>query len=288
MTRSHALALLVLAVATLLAGGCAKAPATVPEVVVVERPQLASDPSDAAWLDLPEHVAALLLQDMVDPRLMSASTTEVRVKAMTDGRALAFRLSWADPDQSDLPGPARFTDACAVQLPRSAAPDLPAPQMGEAARPVEIAYWRASWQAVVAGRPDTVTAHYPNATVDHYPFEASPLAAGSAEQAAAAERYAPARALGNTMAGPRSSPVECLVAEGPGTLTPDPSLSADGQGRHREGRWEVVITRPLPASLPAPGRGQVAFAVWEGSHQEVGARKMRTGWVALARPGAGT
>jgi hypothetical protein len=26
---------------------------------------------------------------------------------------------------------------------------------------------------------------------------------------------------------------------------------------------------------------QIAFAVWEGAHTEVGARKMRTGWVPL-------
>jgi hypothetical protein len=29
------------------------------------------------------------------------------------------------------------------------------------------------------------------------------------------------------------------------------------------------------------GRGQVAFAVWQGSNQEAGSRKMRTGWVPL-------
>jgi hypothetical protein len=41
----------------------------------------------------------------------------------------------------------------------------------------------------------------------------------------------------------------------------------------------------MPAGLAPATRTQVAFAVWEGSHDEVGARKMRTGWVQLAMEG---
>jgi DMSO reductase family type II enzyme heme b subunit len=267
----------------LLAASCSRAPKPTPDVVVVDQPRVALDPSDGAWKDLPEHVAPLLLQDMVDPRLMEASTTEVRVQAMTDGKDVAFRLSWADASKSDMPGPAKFSDACAVQLPRNAEPDLPAPQMGESTRPVEIAYWRAAWQAVVDGRGDTIKDIQPNAAVDHYPFQAAPLEPGSPEQKEAALRYAPARAAGNTMSGPRSKPVECLIAEGPGTLSPDPSLTAEGRGSYRQGRWSVVISRPLPEFLRANPRSQIAFAVWEGGHKEVGARKMRTGWVPLVR-----
>lgn len=269
--------------AVVLAVACKKAPVNTPEVVALDRPSIALDPADPAWKDLPAHVENLLPQDLVDPRLMQPSTATVRVQAMTDGKDIAFRLSWSDPSKSDLPGPAKFADACAAQLPKKAAPDLPAPQMGEARRAVEIAYWRASWQAVVDGRGDTIKDIYPNAAVDHYPFEASPLPPGSPEQKEMATRYAPARAVGNTMAGPRTRPVECLIAEGPGTLTPDPSLQANGRGRWSDGEWSVVIARPLPDTLKTTMRDQVAFAVWEGSHQEVGSRKMRSGWVPLLR-----
>ena len=47
---------------------------------------------------------------------------------------------------------AQFPDACAVQLPAKLEPTVPAPQMGEAGKTVEITYWRAAWQAVVDGR----------------------------------------------------------------------------------------------------------------------------------------
>jgi hypothetical protein len=44
----------------------------------------------------------------------------------------------------------------------------------------------------------------------------------------------------------------------------------------------VIIVRPLPGGLTPAVRSQVAFAVWEGSKDEAGARKMRTGWIPLA------
>jgi len=154
--------------------------------------------------------------------------------------------------------------------------------MGEVGRAVEIAYWRAAWQATVDGRPDSIGALYPGAAVDHYPFQAPTLAAGSPEQAAMAARYAPARELGNAMAGPRARPVEDLIAHGPGSLSPAAETRSDGRGARTRTGWAVVISRPLPAGLGAAGRTQAAFAVWEGGREEVGARKMRTGWVPLA------
>jgi DMSO reductase family type II enzyme heme b subunit len=272
----------LVAVLVVLAAACRDAaPPTVPEVVAVGRAALPVDPQDAAWRDAPVHVAPLLLQDMVEPRLLAASTGEVRAQAISDGRHIAFRLEWADDTADDVQQPARFSDACAVQLPTSLGPDVPAPQMGEAGKPVEISFWRASWQAMVDGRPDTLQAIHPRANIDHYPFEAPALEPGSPEQREMAVRYAPARALGNDMAGPRERPVEDLVAAGPGTLSPAPEPLSQGRGRRTPSGWTVVISRPLPVGLQSGARTQVAFAVWEGAHQESGSRKMRTGWVPL-------
>jgi hypothetical protein len=154
--------------------------------------------------------------------------------------------------------------------------------MGQSGKPVEIAYWRADWQATVNGRPDNINAIYPNATVDHYPFEAKSLEPGSAAQQAMAKRYAPSAAVGNRRVGPRDSPVEDLIAEGPGTLAPAPRSVSRAKGVYGKPGWSVVIVRPLPAGLAPRVRTNVAFAVWEGSHEEAGARKMRTGWIPLA------
>ncbi len=194
-------------------------------------------------------------------------------------------MAWDDAARDDLPGASRFVDACAVQLPVSIEPDVPAPQMGEEGRRVEIAYWRASWQAAVDGREDKIQAIYPHASVDHYPFEAASLDPGSPEQQALAAQYAPAHALDHGMEGPRERAVEDLLAEGPGTLAPADEQHSEGQGLRADDGWQVVITRPLPNGLSPGGRTQVAFAVWDGAHDEVGARKMRSGWIPLHVPG---
>jgi len=252
------------------------------EVRAVFESKLPSNLDDSVWERVPLHQAKLLPQDMVEPRELQASTPFVNVQSATDGKQIVFRLSWNDATLNDMPGPGRFGDAVAVQLPAVTTPDVPAPQMGESGKPVEITYWSAIFQAVVNGRPDDIHALYPQAKVDHYPFEAAALKRGSATQEEMAKRYAPARALGNPMAGPRAVPVQDLVAEGPGTLRPADKSISTGNGKHGNEGWNVILIRPLPNGAQLGGRTQVAFAVWEGSHQEAGSKKMRTAWIPLA------
>jgi DMSO reductase family type II enzyme heme b subunit len=83
------------------------------------------------------------------------------------------------------------------------------------------------------------------------------------------------------MAGPRKQPVQDLVAEGPGSIRPAPETRSVGRGTRTPQGWSVVLSRPLPKGLDPGNRTQVAFAVWQGAHQEVGARKMRSVWVPL-------
>jgi DMSO reductase family type II enzyme heme b subunit len=268
---------------------CSRTPAPTPEVVALSVPALPSDPADPAWQTAPEHVAKLLLQDLVEPRQMKASTSEVRVRALANTREVAFRLEWIDPVVDDLPGSGRFLDGCAIQLPQKADANTPDPQMGQAGKGVQIAFWRADWQATVDGRGTTIRDLYPNATVDHYPFEAKSLEPGSDAQQQMARRYAPADAVDNLRGGPRTAAVEDLVAEGPGSLSPAPadnSGHAHGRGVRTPTGWAVVIARALPDGLSLQSRTQIAFAVWEGSAQEAGSRKMRTGWVGLSMRGA--
>ena len=280
--RSFLFLLLIIFAAALTSCQKAGPPVSDSEVKAVIEKTAPTSIDDAVWQRAPLHPAKLLLQDMVEPRLMQASTAFVNVQAVSDGQRITFRLSWNDSSPDDLPGPARFGDAVAVQLPAATSADVPAPQMGEPGRPVEITYWSAVFQAVVDGRKDDIQAIFPQATVDHYPFEAAALKTGSPEQVAMAKRYAPARSLGNPMAGPRTQPVQDLIAEGPGTLRLSDKSTSSGTGKRAKDGWTVLLSRPLPQGLQAGSRTQVAFAVWEGSHQEVGARKMRTAWVPLA------
>jgi hypothetical protein len=226
----------------------------------------------------------LLLQDLVEPRLMTPSTPEVRVRAFTNGSEIAFRLEWTDAEANDLPGAGRFPDGCAVQLPQKSEVSAPDPQMGMTGRGVNITYWRADWQASVDGRGDSIKDLYPNATVDHYPFDAASVEKGSDVHAQMVRRYAPADAVGNRRGGPRTTAVEDLIAEGPGTITraPAPPTPSYGRGERTPTGWAVVIKRAMPDGLTPVSRTQVAFAVWQGSAEEAGARKMRSAWVGLA------
>jgi len=283
----HALGLIaeaacLTAAAVFLAASCAKkSPPALTEVVALRVATLPTSPDDPAWRNVPAFTAPLILQDLVEPRLLRPSTPAVDVQALTDGPRVAFRLTWTDSTMNDLPGAARFIDACAVQLPTETGPNLPAPQMGEAGGRVEITYWSAAWQADVNGRPDSIQALYPNAAVDHYPFQAPPLKPGSEERKAMERRYAPAHAA-NRIEHPPDQPVQDLEAEGPGTITPAAETRSAGNGHWVAPRWQVVITRPFPAPLVGQSRTQVAFAIWNGAKQEVGARKMRSGWIPMS------
>jgi hypothetical protein len=272
----------LLAASASFLAGCKKPPAApTPDVQIVSAAAVPADPSDAAWNSAPEHVAKLLLQDMVEPRLLTPSTTQVRVRAIASGSDLAIRLQWADPTANDVAAPAKFSDGCAIQLPSKVEPGVPAPQMGEPGKPVEIVFWNAAWQAQVNGRADSISALYPNASIDHYPFEAASLPKDSDAQRAMAARYAPARALGNPAAGPHTSAVQDLVAQGPGTLTAASATTSTGRGARAADGWSVVIVRKRPAGLTPLNPTQIAFAVWDGAADEAGARKMRTGWIPL-------
>lgn len=276
---------LILAIAILTFGfaSCSRAVVTTPDVQVVSVNSTSLDPNDNVWEAAPLHASKLLLQDMVDPRLMEPSTQEIFVKAIADNSQIAFRLEWADASQNDLPGPREFVDAAAVQLPAKIEASIPAPQMGEAGKNVEISYWRADWQAIVDGRADEIAALHPNASVDHYPFQAKPLENDPNAKASAEMRYSPARKLGNNRSGPRENPVEDLIAAGPGTLSPSPNAWSKGKGVRTKNGWAIVLMRPIPEGFSPASPTQVAFAVWEGTHQEAGARKMRTGWVQMIR-----
>ncbi len=273
--------LLVLTFALLIFASCQRAVVLTPDLQVVSAPDITLDANDSIWNNAPTHGSKLILQDLVEPRQMQVSTQQVQVQAVTNGKEIAFRLEWIDESQNDAVKPHNFVDGCAVQVPVIIDTNVPAPQMGEIGKTVQISYWRADWQAIVDGRADNIKSIYPNANPDHYPFEARSLDSDPDAQREAALRYSPARALGNDRQGPRAQPVEDLIAEGPGTLSPNPQQFSKGKGIRSGTSWAVVIARPLPQGLSIGNPSQIAFAVWEGSNGETGARKMRTGWVAL-------
>jgi len=244
------------------------------------------DPASGLWQQAVEHPVKLLKQDLTEPMLKEPGVELVKVRALHDGEWVVFRLEWEDATQDLIPSTGHSSDAAALQFPLAPDGDVPHAAMGEKGRGVRIWYWKAVWQddaaRAQAGRGDRIASLYPNAAVDHYPFEASPSARAEMEK-----RYAPAQAAGNpTAVGPGAGGVQVLVAEGFGTTRALPAQAGRGHGQWGAGKWRTTIARPLRGGAELgdiePGkRSYVAFAIWDGAQAHTGSRKMRSEWVPL-------
>jgi len=284
--RAGVLILFLAAIAA--AGACRRGPA-VDATQVTAMPVTGAlpteDPLSALWNRAPEHPAALLPQDVVEPTLAAPGATRVNVRALHNREWIVFRLGWEDATENTLAEIGVTSDSVALQLPVAPGTQVPDPAMGEAGKAVQLLYWKALWQGdaerAAAGQ-DRVAALYPNATTDHYPFLANPAA-----KEEMARRYAPAEAAGNPITRPPgASPVQELLAEGYGTTTAAPAQRAIGRGAWRDGRWLVTLARPLDegdglARLTVGQKTVLAVAVWDGASRQAGARKMRSAWIPL-------
>ncbi|MFO0608985.1 MAG: ethylbenzene dehydrogenase-related protein [Polyangiales bacterium] len=244
-------------------------------VARVDGPLPKRDPLAEAWDEATEYEAALAPQNVTPPMLQRPAVARVKVRALHDLNWVAFRLEWEDRSRDELLGPAIFSDACAVQLPRDPG-STPGPMMGHPGAPVRLIYWKGAWQT-----PDMLAALHPNKPPTDYPYEA----ARPEHRRALELQYAPARATGNPNLVRRGDrPVMVGEAEMFGSFTAVRDREADGFGVHQDGRWRVVLGAPVGVVNGAlnVGESQVAFAVWEGAAQNVGGRKMRSeAWVRL-------
>jgi mono/diheme cytochrome c family protein len=206
---------------------------------------------------------------------------ELQVAALHDGKDLAIRLTWRDATCNDRPvRPQDFEDMAAVQLFKGS-PE-PFLGMGAANKALDVWLWRARWQTDA-----DVESVYPNMAVDMYPFEKP----GKGPQRHAAGNQPPefltAKAAGNltadTAGDVRGSN---LQARGFGTLTMRPRVSQDvtATGSWKEGRWAVVLRRPLKPEADsgialAPGdKLSIAFALWDGAAGDRNGQKLVSIW----------
>ena len=238
-----------------------------------------ADPDAPLWTRARPVAVAMLPQTVTLPNNPTPAVAELRVRALHNGGWLAFLIEWKDPTLSDRIVLDNFGDQVAVQLPVNTKGDIASPMMGNPGGRVNIMQWRAAFQHDIDKGPPTVRDLYPNAWADVYPDEV--LSASDARP------YSGALGIENPISRGVASPVLDQMAEGWGSMTVKPDQHALGKGVWRAGTWRVVITRPmvsddLNAPRLAPGDRTVAgFAVWEGGHREVGARKAWAPWVPL-------
>jgi mono/diheme cytochrome c family protein len=241
---------------------------------------LPTDITDGAWQgaeSVPVVVSPLWWRDYADPAL--------RVAALHDGKSLAVRLTWQDATKNDQAvRPQDFEDMAAVQLCKGS-PE-PFLGMGGADKALDVWLWRAGWPAKPGEAADVDTT-YPNMAVDSYPFERP----GEGPRPHAADRqdrdFLAAHAAGNQLADPeRARSAGNLEAKGFGTLTmrPRTSQAVTATAAWEDGRWTVVLRRPLDAGagngvrLEPGDRLSVAFALWDGEARDRNGQKLISIW----------
>jgi DMSO reductase family type II enzyme heme b subunit len=243
------------------------------------------EPTATVWKDARPVKIAMLPQSVTPPNETEPAVKELTVRAVHNGGWIAFLIEWQDSTPSDRLLVDSFGDQVAVQLPIDTTSTPPSPMMGNPGGRVNIMQWRAALQRDIDRGPASIKELYPNAWADVYPDEV--LGATDARP------YAGALGIENPVSRGRATPVLDQMAEGWGSMTVKPDQHALGRGVWKDGTWRVVITRPMvsdDANAPrlVPGlRTFVAFAVWQGEHREVGARKGWASWTPLVVQGAG-
>jgi DMSO reductase family type II enzyme heme b subunit len=257
----------------------APAPATTITAVRIPGAGPINDAFGKHWVGARPLKVAMLPQSVTLPHNPGPAVTELLVRAVHNGTWIAFLIEWKDESISNRIVLDNFGDQVAIQLPIDIKATPPSPMMGNPGGRVNIIQWRAAFQHDLEAGPPTTKSLYPNSWVDIYPDEV--LTANDARP------YSGALGLENPISRGRATPVLDQFAEGWGSMTVKPDQHALGSGVHRDGRWHVVITRPMAsddqnAPRLAPGDKTVAaFAVWEGGHREVGARKAWSPWMPV-------
>jgi len=159
---------------------------------------------------------------------------------------------------------------------------------------VAIWHWKAAWQQDVAGWRDIETA-YPQAAVDWYAGQrdyqhGAPFEVSEAKTAAQDPLFLSGWGAENPLSNPhRTSTAEEAMAKGLGSLTSQPPAlqRVQANGVWQDGRWQVVLRRPLTpkdeGDLPLrPGQPvSVAFAVWDGHAADRNGQKNVSIWNVL-------
>lgn len=244
-------------------------PIETPVRVVMETVKLNQD------IDLSQGLAAELWQGLnatevkMEPQVMSepwgkVAGGPVQVKSFHNGRDIYFHLSWPDATENWQVKPAVFTDGCAIMLPL-AKDAKPASLMMGFLGTANIWHWKASQDFAFWMQRSSSADDYADF---HYPFEEEELFPVS--------KTIPVSAVND------------LLAIRIGTLTPNEKQEITGRGVWKDGAWQVIIKRSLESTNPEtqavfdhPGTRQIAFALWDGAHEDRGGRKSISQWVEL-------
>jgi DMSO reductase family type II enzyme heme b subunit len=231
----------------------------------VEGP-LPNDSQDPAWDDVDEVKVPLTGQATYAPRWQIPAVTDVSVRVAFNEDEIAFRLAWDD----------RFADTLAVDSMRAFTEGYSVDDTYPVVFPdgERVRGWFADAAEIM------IPVHNENTLVlPHFVY-------GNAGQPVDLWRW---RAEHEYGAGqPAVIEMSADGADAPPEVHDADSQLAAGSGSWVEGRWTVVIRRPLrtehatgEVQLAAGRLVPVAFHVWDGANGETGLRMSLSSWMYL-------
>ncbi len=210
--------------------------------------KLPGGPDDPVWQSAPATNLFLAPQIVMEDRLYTPTIDSVTMRALYDDTDIAMLLEWDDPTLS-LPGDRKSGELAEGELYSDAvAIEFPAMVGPGASR--------------------------------------TPFAMGSASRPVEIWRWQGPEAEASDSA-------TTLIARGTGDISGIDGAGLTSSAAYIDGRWSVVMKRPLDVGLSNRVRfaeGEftpVAFAAWDGSNGETGARHTMTTWCTLVLEGGG-
>ena len=251
---------------------------------------LPTGPEDAAWGSIEAVELPLAGQIVASPRFWTPSANSIRIKSFYNGENIAFLLEW--DDRTDEQGET-YSDAVAIQFPTKIPEGLKKPYfaMGDSGNGVELLHWRAYDQSVLAtqlAEDDDIEAETDGGEdleeEEAYDDAGAEEAAAETEQEEEVVEEIAKEEFKGFVA------IKEMNAKGFKRLSvqPDKSQNSKGKGYWKNGKWQVMITRPL---FTADKKIDVQFekgklipyalAVWDGSNSEIKGQKSISSWYYL-------
>lgn len=231
------------------------------------------NPAWKGWDTVSATTVNLFPQKIAKPYSLNPSIKKVTVRAVHNGKNIAFLLVWQDQTMDSFMREGSFSDGCAIQLPVTKDPTVPF-FMGEPGKPVMLLYWKAIFNEGIVDLPKI----YPNVNYDWYPEGDKGFK--TKKGWAHGKRYLAGYAADNPVSAPNNpNGAEELIAEGFGTLTTASSQNTKAKTLRSGDTWKVIFMRPFNSQgekNPNWGPGAttlVNFAVWDGGSKERGSRK---------------
>jgi DMSO reductase family type II enzyme heme b subunit len=227
-------------------------------------------------------------QMITNPMWPAPATKWVNVRAATNGKEIAVRLSWTDSTRNDIMVRSQqYKDQAAIMFPVNQSGEEPPFTMGGDGERVNIWQWKATWNKEGAGSTGNTGMqdmedqykYMAMGSGSYYMYEPNGKLTGKEPAHASGSKatsgkgmgagdiskrgtyvdfgmgknegvFNAARSLGNILsdASIRVSPIEDLNAEGFSTLTTQAHQDVQGNGNWSNNRWSVVFKRSLTNS----------------------------------------